>query len=368
MGLTQNPKVYMDYASTAPLSKSVWGKLNSLGANWHNPSSSYAAGAYNKFVLSEVRKKFAESINAKPDEIIFTSSGSEANALAIDGFLKANVGCKECHCSNIEHASIIENPNCIADIKVNKEGIVDLEAVPLCRSFCSVMMCNNEIGTYQPIASVGDIVHYYDGVLHVDAVQAYGKIRIDVKELNVDMMSFSGHKIGSLRGVGVLYVKKGIKLSPIIYGTQEQHLRGGTYNDLAIKTLGLAIDDIDYDLDPIVRNKRNYLLERLLKIPNVRLNGTMTGRNSSNINILVKNIGIDSQQMVGILDENGFMVSGGSACHSYSKEPSHVLKAIGLSDEEANHSLRITLGADIPIEQLKQFVETFENMIKMFGK
>ena len=128
MGLTQNPKVYMDYASTVPLSKSVWGKLNSLGANWHNPSSSYAAGAYNKFVLSEVRKKFAESINAEPDEIIFTSSGSEANALAIDGFLKANEGCKECHCSNIEHASIIENPNCIADIKVNKEGIQKLGA------------------------------------------------------------------------------------------------------------------------------------------------------------------------------------------------------------------------------------------------
>ena len=134
-------------------------------------------------------------------------------------------------------------------IKVDKDGVVDLRTLPQSESFCSVMMCNNELGTYQPIQKIADIIHSTGGILHVDAVQVYGKIGIDVKVIDVDMMTISGHKIGSLRGVGVLYVKKGIKLSPIVYGTQETALRGGTYNDLAIKTLGLAINDIDYKKD-----------------------------------------------------------------------------------------------------------------------
>lgn len=361
-------KVYLDYASTSPLAKSVCGKLDSLGWNWFNPSSSYGAGAYNKYVIEEVRKKVAESINAEPEEIIFTSSGSEANALAIDGFLKANDKFSICHCSNIEHSSIYDNLNCVPSIKVDKDGVVDLRTLPQSESFCSVMMCNNELGTYQPIQKIADIIHSTGGILHVDAVQVYGKIGIDVKVIDVDMMTISGHKIGSLRGVGVLYVKKGIKLSPIVYGTQETALRGGTYNDLAIKTLGLAINDIDYKKDLEVRSKRDFLLKELLNIKQVHLNGGLETRNASNLNIRISGLNIESQQIVSLLDELGFMVSGGSACHSYSSMPSHVLKAIGLSDAQAKSSIRITIGKETSIQELKDFVEALKYVIKTNSK
>lgn len=362
------PKVYLDYASTSPLAKSVCGKLDSLGWNWFNPSSSYGAGAYNKYVIEEVRNKVAESINADPEEIIFTSSGSEANALAIDGFLKANDKFNICHCTNIEHSSIYDNLNCVPSIKVDKDGVVDMRTLPQSESFCSVMMCNNELGTYQPIPEIAEVVHSTNGVLHIDAVQAYGKIPIDVKAIDIDMMTISGHKIGSLRGVGVLYVKKGIKLSSIIYGTQENTLRGGTYNDLAIKTLGLAINDIDYDKELEVRSKRDFLLKELLNIKQVHLNGGLETRNASNLNIRISGLNIESQAIVSLLDELGFMVSGGSACHSYSSMPSHVLKAIGLSDAQAKSSIRITIGKETSVQELKDFVEALKYVIKTNSK
>lgn len=364
----KKPKIYLDYASTSPLAKSVCGKLDSLGWNWHNPSSIYSAGAYNKYVIEEVRQKFAKTINADPEEIIFTSSGSEANALAIDGFLDANKKYSVCHCTNIEHASIYNNLNCIPSIKVDGNGVVDMNTLPQDDSFCSVMMCNNEIGTYQPIREISEHIHNCGGVLHVDAVQAYGKVPIDVKAINVDMMSFSGHKIGSLRGVGVLYVKKGIDISPIIYGTQENGLRGGTYNDFAIKTLGLAINDINYNRDKLARNVRDYLFRLLSDVPQVRINGGSETRNSSIANICIKNVTVDAQQMVSMLDESGFMVSAGSACHSYSQEPSYVLKAIGLSDEDALHSLRISVGRDTNARDIEEFVKELKMIIFMYSK
>ena len=268
-------QIYLDYAATHPLSKSVVSRLDSLSCIWFNPSSVYGIGAYNREVIENVRKKVATEINAEPEEIIFVSSGSEANALAIDGFLKENNKYNKCYCSNIDHASILNNPLCEPLLKADEDGVINAKEIKE-DVFYSVMMCNNEIGTYQPIKEIAEKVHELGGVIHVDAVQAFGKIPIDVKYLDVDMMSISGHKIGSIRGVGVLYVKKGINISPIIYGTQENGLRGGTYNDLAIKTLGLAIEDINYDEETVIRSRRDYLLKLLYEIPGVGLNGKLS--------------------------------------------------------------------------------------------
>ena len=358
--------IYLDYGATSPISKSVKNRLESLSGAFSNPSAIYKTGLYNKKNIEEVRRLLAKEINANPDEIIFTSSGSESNALAIDGFLKQNKKYKYCYCSNIEHASILKNENCKPIVMVDSYGIIKLNMINK-DGFYSIMMCNNEIGTLQPIKEVSKIIHDLGGVLHVDAVQCFGKQKIDVKDLGIDMMSISGHKIGSIRGVGALYVKRGIKISPIIYGTQENNLRGGTYNDLAIKTLGLAISDINYNEDTNVKGKRDYLLNNLLKHPEIKLNGHLLDRNSNNINIQVNDLYVNGAQLVTILDEDyGIQISHGSACHSYSEVPSYVLKAIGLSDKQAANSIRITLGRDTTLKDISYVLKVFDDIISKY--
>lgn len=360
-------KVYLDHASTSPLAKGLLGRLDILAVDCMNPSSAYGSGQYNKHVIEKVREKIAKIINAEPDEIYFTSSGSESNALAIDGYLKQNLGCKA-YCTNIEHSSILKNKNVEPVFICDEKGFVypnQFEGYER-GSLFSVMMCNNEIGTYQPIKEIVEVAHKNKCIVHCDAVQVFGKKEIDVKYLDVDMMSFSGHKIGSLRGVGILYIKKGIHVSSIIYGEQENGLRGSTYNDFAIKSLGVAIDEINYDALKIVENRRNYLLREFTKNENIILNGSFTNRAENNINIRIKNISISSSQIIGMLDEAGFEVSAGSACHSGDPKPSHVLKAIGLSDEDALHSLRITIGVENSVEDLRNFSDCLQNIIEMY--
>lgn len=357
---------YLDHAATSPLSNSVLGRLDELYAMYYNPSSAYEAGAYNMMVVENVRNKIAKEINAKPSEIIFTSCGSEANALAIDGFLKAN---KEYSvvCSNIEHSSILNNKNISSVIKCNNDGFINPKDISeMKNTLISIMMINNEIGSTQPIKEIVDIAHKNGNIVMTDAVQAFGKVPIDVKYLGVDMLSASGHKIGSTRGVGFLYVKEGINIEPIVYGAQEDGMRGGTYNDFAIKTLGLAIDDIDYRNDDVLRARRNFLINKLLEIKGIHLNGSAFNRSSSNINMRIDNISIDSQQLVALLDEAGFQVSAGSACHSGDPKPSYVLKAIGLTDEEAMSSIRITIGIENSVRDLEDFVNALNIIIDMY--
>lgn len=360
--------VYLDHAATAPLTRSVVDKLDDLAKIYYNPSSGYKMGSYNMSVIENVRKKIANEINAEPEEIIFTSCGSESNALAIDGFLKANEGFNAV-CSNIEHSSILDNKNISGVIKCNNNGFINPDDInDYNNSLICVMMVNNEIGSRQPIKEIVENAHKNGNIVLTDAVQAFGKEKIDVKYLGVDMLSVSGHKIGSIRGAGFLYVKNGIKLEPIIYGTQEYGKRGGTYGDLAIKTLGLAIDDIDYDEDRILQARRNFLIKELLSIECVHLNGEVFNRASNNVNIRIDNVSIDSQQIVVLLDQAGFMVSAGSACHTEEPKPSHVLKAIGLTDEEAMHSIRITIGIENTVRDLEDFVNALKNIIEMFEK
>ena len=358
--------IYLDHNATTPLSKSVVGKLDDLYKAYYNPSSIYESGNYNMRVIENVREKIAKEINADPEEIIFTSCASESNSLAIDGFLKANNGYNVI-CSNIEHSSILNNKNIYDKVKCDENGFVNPKDFKKFKNtLISVMMINNEIGTKQPIKEIVDIAHKNGNIVMTDAVQAFGKVKIDVKYLGVDMLTASGHKIGSARGVGFLYVKNGIKIDPIVYGEQEGTLRGGTYNDFAIKTLGLAIDDIDYRNDDVLRARRNFLIDKLLKIEGVHLNGSTFDRASNNINIRINNISIDSSQIVTLLDNAGFQVSAGSACHSGDAKPSHVLKAIGLSDEDALHSIRITIGIENTVRDLEDFVDALNTIINMY--
>lgn len=356
----QKNKVYLDYAATSPLSKSVIKNIREMAEMFYNSSSLYSYASYNKSVVENVRKRIAEFINAEPEEIFFTSGGSESNTLAINGFDDKY----PVVCTNIEHSSVLNNKKIISTIKCDESGFFNLNSFRRYENtLICVMMANNEIGSIQPIKEISDLVHKKGNYLFVDAVQAFGKIPIDVKEMNIDMLSASGHKIGGIKGAGFLYVKKGIALSPIIYGNQENKLRGGTYNELAIKSFGLALDDIDFKNSILITAKRDYLLKELLALNNIHINGTTYQRLCNNINIRIDDINIDSHQIVTLMDSLGFMISSGSACHENSNVPSYVLKAIGLTDEQANKSIRITIGIDTSVDDLDRFVKALKYII-----
>lgn len=362
-------RVYLDYAATCPVFPEMLSVLGAMGSEWHNSSSQYGSAAFNRSCVEKCREKIAAYINAEPEEIIFTSGGSEANALAIDGFLKAHPDYKAI-CSTIEHSSILDNPNIVPSLTVDSTGLVNTEQMNMedwNNTLLSLMMCNNEIGTYQPIKEVTEIVHSKGGIIHCDAVQTLGKTPIDVKYLDVDMMSFSGHKIGALKGIGFLYVKKDIKLSPIVYGTQESGLRGGTYNDLGCKSLSYALDHYTHN-EKACKAKLNYLEEELLKDKRIHINGSIRNRCGSILNIWIQKISITGQQIVALLDEAGFEVSAGSACHSGDDKPSHVLKAIGLSDDQATHAIRISIGDDTAVYELDAFIRELKGIIGMYAE
>lgn len=356
-------KVFLDYGSTAPVCKSILEKLPELANQFYNASSSYELGISNKIEIEKVRNKIANMINADPEEIYFVSSASEGNSMCIDGFLKSHSD-YDVVCSSLEHSSIYNNPNVGMVIPCDNFGNIDIGYIELInKALFAVMHSSNEIGIMHPIKEIASIVHRNNGYLLCDAASSFGKVKIDVKDLDVDFLTTSGNKIGSLKGAGFIYIKKGIDISPIIIGTQEKGLRGGTYNELAIKTLGMAIDELKPYND--VNNKRVYLVNKLSNIENICFNTCLNCTLPNLINFYIKNINIDSQQIVSLLDMNGFMVSSSSACHSGIASPSHVLKNIGLSNYDANHSIRITLGHENTYDEIDSFVECLKNIIEM---
>lgn len=361
-------KVYLDSgAGVAPCTE-VMNNIRDFAEIFYNASSINELSRYNKQVIENTRSRIAKMINAKPEEIIFTSCASESNSLAIDGFLKEH----EDYCvisTTIEHDSIIKNPNIAKFIDVNTDGFVrpsDFSGYK--KTLFACMMANNEIGTIQPIEMVSKVVHNNsDNYLFVDATASFGHLRIDVKDMEIDMLTATAQKVGGINGCAFLYVRKGIKLKPIIYGNQENGLRGGTYNQLAIKCLNIALDEIEVDLNKefTMRIKRDYLVKYLLNIDGIHLNGSLTDRLSNNVNIRFDNLNIDSQQIVSILDNMGYIVSPSSACNSGKTTPSHVLKAIRLTDEQVNHSIRITLNNNTGVQELDGLISVIKSMVQM---
>jgi cysteine desulfurase len=378
--------IYLDAASTAKYRNIddiiVSTITQSMVDSWMNPSSLYASNIKDK--INKCRNNIASFIGAKPDEIYYTSGASESNNWAIRGWADT---CLSYDCSNvniittpIEHKSILSaviNPNLNVTVKycdVDEFGLVNLKCLEDLLWVCdkehvlvSVCAANNEIGTIQNIKKISDLVHSYGGVLHIDATQAVCHIPINVEEIGVDMMSASGHKISPvLRGIGFLYKKQNLNIRPLIYGAQENGLRGGTENTYGIIGLNKAIEycDFNYEVMKDMCKKRDYFIDLLELKFGCKLNGHRRYRLLNNVNVTFPQ-NITGESLLYMLDMNNIKVSTGSACNSKSIEPSHVLKAIGLTDEEAMKSIRFTLSDDITYEDIDKVIEEIDKSIKL---
>lgn len=364
--------IYLDNSAIQkPKPEVVDTVVNVLRNQWYNASSIYDKGLESKRIVENTRGLIANEINCSNDEIVFCGSGSEANSLAIDGWLKANER-DSFICSTIEHSSILNNPNAIYSIRCDDNGFYRMDDIEkISDMLVSIQMANNEIGVIQNIKKCVEVLHKNNCIVHTDAVQAFGHIPINVKDLGVDMLTATSQKIGGICGSAFLYVKNGIKLQSIIHGTQESNLRGSTYNVPAIAAFGKAIELIDYSKENEIRAKRNYLINKIWSNEDIKhevyVNGVPTidrKRLANNLNIQIENV--DAQMLLALLDLNGICVSAGSACHAGDKEVSYVLKAIGLSDKEARESIRITLNEDTTYEEIDKFVEILEMILTQF--
>lgn len=363
-----NNKVYFDNAASTPLCDSFLKNIQKYAAKYYNPSAANENSMELRREIEECRAKIAKLINAEPEEIYFTSCATESCAIAIDGFLKANPGYWVVS-SNIEHAAVMNNPNIDYIIECNSDGIIDpvnWEDIDIKVLYC-IMMVNNELGTIQPIKQISEYVHRNNGVLFSDLTAAVGKTSIDVKDLGIDIACFSGHKMNALKGVGVLYVNKDIDVDGVFYGHQENGVRPGTYNYLAIKSLDMAIDEINLDKQKDVLELRNYFKDKLLEInSNIKINGDMENRIADNLNVCIPDINVDNQQLISLLDMDGYVVSAASACSAGNPKPSYVLKAIGLSDDDVNRSIRITLCKQNTKEEIDGFIDCLNNIISLY--
>lgn len=373
---------YFDYNATTPIDGEVYKEMVPyLTESYGNPSSSYFIGRQIKDRIERIRYEISQYFNIKPEGIYFTSSGSEADNMILKGIAIANKD-KGNHIitSKIEHPAILNTCKFLEEygfdvtyLDVNSDGIVDVEELEnVIRDdtiLISVMYVNNEIGTIQPIKEIAEIAHKNNIIFHTDAVQAIGEIRIDAEEIRIDCMSISGHKIYAPKGVGMAYIKPGIKFEPLIHGgMQEFHSRAGTENIANIVALGKAIKILDTTIDSnneYLYEIQSYALKKInstLSGYDYILNGDFEKRVPNNISISFKDI--DGESLLLALDLEGIYLSSGSACHSDSTEPSHVLKAIHVPEEYANGTLRISFGkyttkkdVDFLISKIKEKID-----------
>lgn len=383
--------VYADNAATTPVTPAVLEAMTPwLMENYGNPSSIYSIGRAARTAVEKARRQVAASLNAEPGEIYFTSCGTEADNWALKGSMRrwAAKGKKHLITAAFEHHAILHSAKTlekegfeITYLPVTPEGLVDpaeLEkAIREDTALVSIMLANNEIGTVQPIAELAAIAHAHGAWFHTDAVQAVGHIPVDVKALGVDMLSLSGHKFHAPKGVGALYVKKGIL--PNIFmdgGAQEKGRRAGTENLASIVGLGEAITVATASLEENMARitaMRDRLIDSLLQLPRTRLNGSREHRLPGNLNISFE--GIEGESLLLRLDMAGICASSGSACTSGSLDPSHVLMAIGLKHEVAHGSLRLSLSEltteediDYIIAQVPPIVEGLRAMSPVWEK
>lgn len=373
-------RIYLDNAATTAVRPEVLeAMLPYFTERFGNPSSIYDFASQNKAAVNEAREIIANSIGAQNNEIYFTGSGTEADNWALKGTIDAYRE-KGNHIitSKIEHHAILhtceylEEHGCeVTYIDVDENGIIKLDelkkAIRPTTILISVMFANNEIGTIQPIKEIGQIAKEHGILFHTDAVQAYPTEKIQVDELNIDLLSASGHKIEGPKGIGFLYIRKGLKLRSFIHGgAQERHRRAGTENVPAIVGFGKAVE-IAVNTKQQRREReimlRDYLIDRVLKeIPYVRLNGDRKRRLPNNVNFSFQFV--EGESLLIMLDMHGICASSGSACTSGSLDPSHVLLAIGLPHEIAHGSLRLTLSEDTTQEELDFVVDRIKEIVE----
>lgn len=355
-------KIYMDHAATTPVRQEVLAEmLPYFTEHYGNASGIYAVAKESKKALEHARAQVAEAIHAKPTEIYFTAGGSESDNMALRGVAEA-MQQKGNHIitTKIEHHAILHTCEylekhgfAVTYLDVDENGKIRMEdlkaAIRPETILISVMFANNEIGTIQPIAEIGKLAKEKGIVFHTDAVQAMGHVPIDVEQMQIDLLSISGHKLGAPKGIGAIYIRTGIKVCPLIFGgAQEKKMRAGTENIPGIVGLGkaveLAVTEMP-EVTPRLEKMRDRLIHGILDtIPYSKLNGHPTDRLPGNCNISFEFI--EGESMLLLLDAAGIAASSGSACTSGSLDPSHVLLAIGLPHEKAHGSLRLTLDWD----------------------
>lgn len=363
--------IYLDHAATTPLTYSVKEYLISILDDFGNPSSMYSLSEKPKQIISNARQAVSKFINADSNDIYFTSSGSASNTLAVNGFWMKN-DCTIFY-SPIAHKSIlkcVESYHNSIPLKVNKEGIIDIhdleEYLDVCINTPLVVIdhANSEIGTIQNIEQIIKITHLYNGIVYLDCTGSISTVPIDVKRLDVDMIGFSAHKLGGLKGCGVLYKKKSIDLEPLIYGSQEQGLIGGTENVLGIASLGKAIENYDYS--SISSTNRDYVYEYITKnIPDSYLVGaSIESGNRLPHNLYMRFRGVEGESLMILLDMNGIQVSTGSACTSGDLTPSTTLSAIGMDEQDIYSCIRLTFSGEETKQELNFVCETLKQCVE----
>lgn len=371
--------IYMDNAATTRITDSVFeAMLPYLKENYGNPSAIYSLGQRSRAAIENSRIKIAEILGVKASEIYFTSSGSESDNWALKGSLLPN---QENHLisSKIEHPAVLNSLKKIESwggqaslVSVDAEGFVDLReienSIKDSTRLISIMFANNEIGTIEPLSEISKIAREKNILFHTDAVQAIGNIKFKIKDIGVDMLSLSGHKLGAPKGVGVLYLREGIDLDNFLDGgEQERGRRASTENLASIVGLARAMEDAYNNIEDYssyTRDLRDYTIEKLLNVDGIILNGPRENRLPGNINITLKNT--KPQTMVQYLDMFDICVSSGSACAAGSINPSHVLRAIGRSEEDSLSMLRLSLNHENTKEECDYVVEKINQGMKKF--
>jgi len=370
---------YFDHAATTAVDKDVLEEMLPYFNNkYGNPSSLYSIGRNSKRAIEEARKRVAQVINSKSKEIYFTGCGSESDNIALKGVVYANKE-KGNHIitSKIEHPAILNTCKTLEKegfnvtyLSVDENGLINLEelknAITNKTILISIMFANNEIGTIQPIEDIGKLAKEKNIIFHTDSVQAVGNVKIDVQKMNIDLLSMSAHKFYGPKGIGAIYIREGIKCNKLQDGGhQEKNIRAGTENVAGIVGLGKAIQIANDQLEEYNYNNKilrdYYEIQVQKNIPDIKINGHKTKRLSGNSNITFKYV--EGETLLLKLDERGICVSTGSACSSQNDRPSHVLLAIGLSENEAKGSLRVTFGKENTKEEVDFLIKSLIEIV-----
>ena len=381
--------IYLDNAATTRVAPEVLEAMTPYFTEYYgNPSSIYSFAGTSKDAMEEARAKIAGILGAKPEEIYFTGGGSESDNWALKATAEAYAGKgKHIITTTIEHHAILHTCEYLEKhgyevtyVGVDENGIIRLDeleqAIRPDTILISVMAANNEIGSIQPLKEIGEIARKHVVFFHTDAVQAFAHIPLNVDEMNIDMLSASGHKINGPKGIGIMYIRKGVKIGSFIHGgAQERKRRAGTHNVPGIIGMAKAAEIADANMEARMAYEcklRDHLIERVLEeIPYSRLNGDRTKRLPNNANFCFRFI--EGESMLIKLDQKGICASSGSACTSGSLDPSHVLLAIGLPHEIAHGSLRLTISQettmddiDYTVDELKKIIEQLRSMSPLY--
>lgn len=370
--------IYLDNsAGTRPYPEVIETITDILTNHWGNASADNSFGKDAMVIIDSVTNQVAKDINCNPDEVIWTSGACEANSMAIIGVLNSNPH-MHFYTTHIEHTSIDEivknmTGHYIGFIRNNPDGTIDLIDLENklrisyeinAKILVSISAANSEIGTTQDIKSISGIVHKFGGLLHVDATQAYPWYQINVESLGVDLMSVSGQKMNCVKGIGFLYVKNNVTIKPLIFGSQQENRRGGTYPTHLIAAFGKALEITrQYEHKSLIPQYRDIMLRKLLSIGGTHLNGPINGlRLPNNISLTID--GVRAETLVTMCDLMGVIIAKGSACKSHELEPSKTLIAIGLTEEQALNTIRISLDMFTAEEEIKQAANIITSLVE----